>query len=105
MLKKTIKKVTVKDADKKRPLVNAYNEKCFWVCNGPVLSNLKDLLRALNYMTEAQFGHHVSKEKNDFSLWVKAILLDEECAKALLKANTPKKAAQAVEKNLKDYQV
>ena len=105
MLKKTIKKVTVKDADKKRQPVNAYNERCFWVHNGPVLSNLKDLLRAFNYMTEVQFSHHVSKEKNDFSEWVKAVLLDEECAKMLLKAGTPKKAAQVVEKSLKDYQV
>ena len=104
MLKKTIKKITVKNADKKRPFVNAYNEKCFWVCNGPVLSNLKDLLRALNYMTEVQFSHHVSKERNDFSEWVKIVLLDEECAKMLLKAGTPKKAAQVVERRLKDYQ-
>jgi len=105
MLKKTIKKVAVRDADKKRSIINAYNEKCFWVHNGPVLSNLKDLLRAFSYMTETQFSHHVNKEKNDFSEWVKTVLLDEECAKELSKASTPKKAVQVVEKNLKDYHV
>lgn len=105
MLKRTVKKVAVRDADKRRPMVSAYNEKCFWVHNGPVLSNLKDLLRAFNYMTETQFFHHVNRERNDFSLWVSGVLLDDECAKALLKANTPAKAAQTVERSLKEYQV
>ena len=103
MSKKPIKKISVKDADKKRPLVHAYNEKCFWVYNGPALSNLADLLRALTYMTDEQFSHHVTKEKNDFARWVAGVLLDTECAKALMKAGTVKRAVQIVERRLQDY--
>ncbi|HEY4498649.1 MAG TPA: hypothetical protein VJH94_01135 [Candidatus Paceibacterota bacterium] len=105
MFKRLIKKVSVKDADQKKLLVNAYNERCFWVYNGPVLSNLSDLWRAYNYMTKEQYAHHVHEEKNDFSKWVAEVLLDEECAKALLKADSPKKAATVVENSLKEYYV
>ena len=105
MSKKPIKKISVKDVNKKRPLVHAYNEKCFWVYNGPALSNLADLLRALTYMTDEQFSHHVSKEKNDFARWVAGVLLDTECAKILMKADTVKKTMKAVEERLKDYKV
>lgn len=93
----------VKDADKKLPLVNAYNEKCFWVHQGPVLSNLKDLLRAFKYMTDVQFNHHVTKEKNDFYIWVENILGDAICAKKLHKSNTAAEAAKVIEERLEDY--
>ena len=37
---------------------NACNEKYFWVHNGPVLSNLRDLEKALNSMTDKQYLFH-----------------------------------------------
>ena len=102
MLKKIIKKISVKDSSQPKNIVNAYNEKCFFVHNGPVLCNLPDLLRELKYMSDAQFTHHVNREKNDFANWVEEVLQDRECARALKKANTPKKAAEVVEKHLKE---
>jgi len=105
MLKKLIKKVSVRDGGHNLPLVNAYNEKCFRVFNGPVLANLSDLLREFHIMTEAQFLHHVTEEKNDFAAWVGDVLQDDLCAKALLKAGSIKKAIKVVEERLKDYHV
>ena len=104
MLKKRVLKILVKDSSKPKQLINAYNEKCFWVKNGPVLSNLTDLLRAFSCMTEIQFAHHVTKEKNDFAQWVEEVLLDKECARLLQKAGSPQKASAVVEKCLKEYQ-
>lgn len=98
--KKPVRKVPVKSHKR---LVNAYNEKCFWVHNGPVLSNLRDLGKSLNSMTDNQFLYHVTLRKNDFAAWVDGVLLDSDCAVKLNKADTRIKAAEAVEKALKDY--
>ncbi|OHA25901.1 MAG: hypothetical protein A3C06_00405 [Candidatus Taylorbacteria bacterium RIFCSPHIGHO2_02_FULL_46_13] len=101
---KGILKISVKNADgSPLSLVNAYNDKCFWVYQGPVLSNLADLLRALKSMTDAQFAHHASPEKNDFAAWVEEVLRDSECARLLKKGATLKKATTVVEERLKDY--
>ena len=95
---------TKEDAHK-RPLVTAYNEKCFRVFNGPELSNLPDLLRAFQSMTKMQFSHHVKSYKNDFALWVEGVLCDSECAGNLRQAKTPRAAVAVVKKRLKDYQL
>ena len=86
-----------------RKLVNAYNEKCFWVHNGPVLSNLRDLEKALDTMTDNQFLYHVALRKNDFAAWVEGVLLDSDCASQLKKVETRKKAVEVVGKALKNY--
>lgn len=106
MLRKSIfgsihpKKVSVKTL---KPLAQAYNDKCFWVENGPVLSNLRDLNRALTAMTEKQYEHHVHSSRNDFAQWVEQVLADKECADSLRKADSRKEASKVVEKFLKHY--
>ena len=103
MIRKLFKVAVKSPPAQKQALVNAYNEQCFWDFNGSTLGNLKDLLRAFKCMSEVQFSHHVTSEKNDFALWVKHILKDEECAASLAKATTIKRAVAAVERRLKDY--
>ena len=78
-------------------------ELCFWVNNGPILSSLFDLHKALLHMSEQQFAHHVGKQKNDFAAWVKGVLAEESCAKKLLSAKNKKAAAKAVESILASY--
>lgn len=100
---KTIKRVSKVVSKTKKQLVNAYNEKCFWVYNGPVLSNMEDLCRSLGSMSDKQFWHHVSRVKNDFAIWVEDVLSDKKCADALRKAATRPAARKAVERALKGY--
>lgn len=76
---------------------------CFWVNNGPILSNLRDLERALIRMTDGQFRHHVGKGKNDFAAWVRGALSDGDCAKGLAKAKSKKEAHTCVSKALAKY--
>lgn len=104
MRKKEILKLSVREEDAKRPMVTVYNDKCFWVENGPVLSNIADLARALAYMTDAQYEHHANRGRNDFARWMEEVLADPECAASLRRADGRKKAAKAVERRLKDYQ-
>lgn len=106
MLKRFVSKIIVESPpQEKRPLVNAYNQECFFVHDGPVLGNLDDLLRSLRYMSVSQYEYHANGEKNDFALWVREVLRDDDCANALLKAKDAKRAAAVVERRLKDYYV
>ncbi len=97
MKKEKIKQKTI---SRKKPLVRAQFAQCFWVHDGPVLADLVELKTFLGKITSKQWKHHVTEEKNDFSNWVKAVLLDDECAKGLSKSKTPVGAVKVVEKAL-----
>lgn len=97
------KTVSVKKADKKKPLVVVSGDACFWVNNGALLSSMKDLGEALRTMSEDQFLHHTGMGRNDFSMWVLDVLGDKKCSADLSKAKNMKDALLAVEKHLKNY--
>lgn len=63
-------------------------EKRFWVNNGPILKNPKELLTALRKMKKETFSHHVNKEKNDFSKWVEEVFENKELAEEIRDAKT-----------------
>ena len=90
--------------EEKLTIINAKDESCFWINNGPVLKNLKDLKKSLLAMGKETFNYHVSKEKNDFAVWVKTVLQDETLASKLAKIKTLKTMSKAVEERLKKYQ-
>ena len=114
-IKKTAKKVVRKPtkkvpktsnarSGKKKELVCAAPEQCFWVWNGPILSNLFELQQALQKdISDIQFEYHCSDGECDFALWVNEVLCDSACASALAKAKNKKEAAKAVASCLKGY--
>ncbi len=91
-------KIRVKPRIKKRsnPLVKIGPEKYFWLCDGQVLKNLKELAVALEKMNNDVFKDHVSGEKNDFALWVKDVFGEQKLATALRRAKTAKTAAKKI---------
>lgn len=95
----------MKKAKKEEKLVavNAQDESCFWVNNGPVLKNLKDLKKSLLTMSKDTFSYHVNKEKNDFAVWIKNALEDETLSNKLAKIKTLKTMSKAVGEGLKKY--
>ncbi len=93
----------MKKTKEKLSTVNAQNESCFWVNNGPVLKNLKDLKKSLLIMSKETFSYHVNKEKNDFAVWIKNVLQDEMLANKLAKIKTLKTMSKAVGEGLKKY--
>ena len=99
------KKRTVSPRKKsnKRIFVTVTEEKYFWVNNGPVLKDLRDLYKALKTINKDQFIYHAHGDNNDFALWVEYVLLDKECAKALTKAKTQKATVKKVSEVLKKY--
>ena len=76
-------------------------EHCFWVNNGPVLKNLDELYKALSEMNKDAFKHHVIKEKNDFSSWIRDILGDQKLAEDIAKAKSKSAIAAKVKQRLR----
>ncbi|MDF1497877.1 MAG: DUF5752 family protein [Patescibacteria group bacterium] len=89
--------------NEKKKLINAQDETCFWVCDGSVLRNIKDLKDSLLKMSKKSFTYHVNKEKNDFVEWTKNTLKDSVLANKLSKTKTLKTTIKAVEDALKKY--
>ncbi len=83
-------------------LVTAPPEKRFWLQDGPVLTDLRDLRDTLDgKMSDAQFAHHVGAERNDFADWVEYVLEEKTCAQALRRARSAKAALTAVKTALR----
>lgn len=97
------KSAKISKSNGKKHLVSVSGERCFWVNNGPILSNLKDLHNALREMSEEQWKHHVGKNGNDFANWVKGVLTDESCAKSLMKCKSKKGAVKIVGSTVAKY--
>ncbi|OIO63395.1 hypothetical protein AUJ83_01370 [Candidatus Woesearchaeota archaeon CG1_02_33_12] len=71
---------------------------------GTSIKNLQELAEALEIMGNDAFKHHVTKEKNDFSNWVKDIIEDVELSNDLLKAKTRKKAFETVSQRIEQLE-
>ena len=88
----------------KKELIASLPHNCFWVNNGPILSDLKELYSALRgEITDEQFSHHVNSEKNDFADWIRDTLHDEKCANAVKKVKKKDTVASKVKTCLKEY--
>jgi hypothetical protein len=84
-----------------RRLVQAPPDKAFWVHGGPVLTDLQQLRDALaRDISDEQFVHHVTGERNDFAQWVEEVLGDTQCAEALRQARSRTDALRATEGTL-----
>jgi hypothetical protein len=56
----------------------APKEHYFKLRNGQELKSLNDLRKALTYMNDEEFSHHVNQERNDFANWVRDALQNSE---------------------------
>lgn len=92
-------KITSEPAGKK--LLDAEGNSRFWVHNGPVLRNLVELRDALRHISDDQFNHHVTKDRNDFSNWAEHVLHETDLAKKLKNYKSRKSALKMVDVFLK----
>ena len=90
----------------KKELIESLPHHCFWVNNGPILSDLQELYRALlEEITPEQFSHHVNYERNDFADWIENTLYDKKCADRIRKVKKQNTAADKVKRCLNDYRL
>lgn len=87
-----------------RQLVTTLPEHCFWVHNGPILSDLVELRNALeNEITDEQFNHHVTPERNDFAAWIRESLGDGHCATEVESAKKKSTVIKRIDQCLRRY--
>lgn len=77
-------------------LADVPGEKRFWCHDGQALKNPSDLAVALKDMSEETFSYHASRNKNDFSNWVRDVIGDDKLARDLLRSGTRAQAAKRV---------
>ena len=99
------KRLVIRRHSKTIPLKIAPAGAAFWVNNGPSLRHLLDLSKFLTIITAEQFHYHTKRNGNDFAKWVRAVLGDERCARALEASKTIAAARRAAAKALKRYDV
>lgn len=86
--------------DAKRIFSDVDTKHQFWLKDiGPV-KNLKELLDSLKTMDELVFKHHVTKDRNDFSNWIRDTIGDKELADSIAKTNNKKKMAKIIDKRI-----
>ncbi len=76
-------------------------EFAFWVHDGGVLRNLRELNESLVIMSDETYGYHSNDFKKDFGNWVRDIIGDKKLASDLDKAASRAEAARAVSRRLK----
>ena len=73
----------------------------FWDKDGRILSDLKDLKKALEEMAEETYSFHASKAKNDFAKWTEEVLKNKKVATELKKAKNRLDALKKVASEIK----
>jgi len=88
----------------KKDIIVALPNQCFWIHDGPIVSDIEELLHALKHeVSEEQFSYHANSEKNDFDAWIRDALGDSVCANALMRVRTKKTAVKVLTDCLKEY--
>lgn len=77
--------------------VNVKPSDYFHLNNGVVLKSLHDLIDVLEIIDQDTFKHHVSKDKNDFSEWIKNSIKDNNLSEKLRKAKTKEDMIEILE--------
>ncbi|MFC1648361.1 DUF5752 family protein [Nanoarchaeota archaeon] len=76
-----VSKVSKKKSSK--ALKNAKKDSYFILAEGTAVKNLFELAHSLNKMSDEEFHHHVTNDRNDFSNWIEAVLEEKTLAKEL----------------------
>ena len=61
-------------------------DKYFYLCNGKVIKNIKELTKAIKNMPEDVFYFHVDEGKNDFANWIIDIMEKKKLGEDIIKA-------------------
>lgn len=75
-------------------------EHYFKLGTGEELKSLNDLRKALGYMSDYEFSHHVYPEKNDFAIWIKEALQAPEMYEKVKNIKTKQEFQEILENPL-----
>lgn len=77
------------------------NEKHFRIHMGTNISNVYQLVEALEVMNDETFNHHVTSKKNDFKEWVQNVIEDKKLAESLRNVKTKEFMAKKIKDRIK----
>ncbi len=80
--------------------VEAPPEQYFWLRDGSVLKNLRDLQKVLETMSEEQYVYHTQDHGNDFSAWIGGVFKNDDLAQEISQAKDKKIAIKTLKKYL-----
>lgn len=100
----TVRKDIMKGRLDKSWLDEVPEDKVFFCHDGRVVKNLEELSNALRKMSADTYRYHASREKNDFSSWIRDVIGDATLAGELVKTATNTTAARKVEMRLHSLQ-
>lgn len=89
-IRRRIKLPRINKEEAKAILNNVPEDKIFWVNDGKVLRNIKDLKAELAGMTDDTFRYHVNKERNDFMNWINEVVGDNKLARDISRTKNKK---------------
>lgn len=93
---------TLTKTSHKKPLQTVEGHLCFYLVDGRVLQNLRQLSDALTNIHEDVFKHHVNSERNDFSNWAKDVFQEKSLSNQLKLCKTPVSCQRVLGKYLKN---
>lgn len=85
-------------------LVDVSPGRVFRTCNGVVLHNLSELASYLDGCSEYDFRYHVNSDhgKNDFAIWVREVVGDDDLADELDGTIEKEQYAHAVKQRIRE---
>lgn len=72
----------------------------FWLCTNENLRNLKGLLNSLDEVDDDVFRYHVTRDRNDFEVWIRDILKDKELAREIARVKTKETLIRKINERL-----
>lgn len=90
---------------RRKNLIVVWDERCFFVHNGPALGSLADLSCWLSTADPENFKYHLADGRNDFADWIKYVLGDKSCAGKIKKTRTPAGMYKIISRHLKENYV
>ncbi|MFH1063734.1 MAG: hypothetical protein V1729_01495 [Candidatus Woesearchaeota archaeon] len=105
------KKEMTKRSDSKKEVVHHHtkthqkkeeisSEKYFHICNGTPIRSIEELAMIMDHITDEEFSHHVTTDKNDFASWIEFVFDNKELAAALQPLKNKKDSQIALLKHL-----
>lgn len=85
-------------------LTDVPDDKAFWVRDGSVLRNLKDLLHKLKNIDKDTFIYHVNSTKNDFFNWINDVIGDLKLANQIKNTKNAQKMLKILENRIHNIQ-
>lgn len=86
-------------------LSDVASDKCFWVNNGPVLRNLRELRDLIDELPRETFRHHVNSDRNDFANWIRFVIGDEALAEKLDLIRTQRQTFRTIDRRVKELEM